>query len=408
LYVNVWIKMKILVISSRIPAVEKKGDQVVSFFRIMHLVRTHEVELICFGNEAESDDREAKQVLEEAGIVVHFVRWNPLVALVQLLKAILNSQISLQCTYFRSGEFQSVVEAVCTRFMPDLMYCVMIRTFANAASFKGPIYVDMVDSMGLNFSRRASMTTGLKRWLLNIECSRVSAFESSVAQRAVRSFVVSRIDKNAITCDKVDVIPLGIDMQRFSKCEHRAADPVIAFTGNMFYQPNVDAVLWFVQNCWSGVKDSVPGARMLIVGSNPRLSVQALGKLDKTIVVLGRVPSVASILNSAMVAIAPMQSGSGMQFKILEAMACGVPVVTTTLGLGDISATPGQDLLVADSPAEFSKAVVDLLKSQELAADVGEHGMQYVQSNHSWDALNERFEVACGIKKCSDDTGYRC
>lgn len=394
--------MKILVISSMVPAVEKKGDQVVSFFRIMHLARTHTVEVICFGDISKSEDNEAKQALEDRGIVVHFVRWKPLTTLLQLFKAIPNFQLPLQCAYFRSGEFQRVVEAVCNRFKPDLMYCVMIRVFANAASFEGRIFVDMVDSMGLNFSRRANMATGMKRLLLNLEYRRVSAFERSVAQRAVRSFVVSRIDKSAIASDKVDVIPLGIDMQRFKKEEIGVKEPCIAFTGNMFYQPNVDAVLWFVYNCWSAIKDSVPGVRLLIVGSNPLPSVVALGKLDKSLVVMGRVPSVASVLNTAMVAIAPMQSGSGMQFKILEAMACGVPVVTTTLGLGDISATPGQDLYLADSPAEFSKAVVSLLKSDFLAADVGDHGMRYVQSNHSWDRLNERFAIACGFNEVNE------
>ena len=393
--------MKILLIASRVPAVEKKGDQVVSFFRVMHMVRTHEVEVICFGDVANSDDREAKQTLEKAGIAVHFVRWKPLTALVQLLMAIPNFQMPAQCAYFLSGEFQRVVKTVCHRFKPDVMYCVMIRVFANAASFEGRIYVDMVDSMGLNFSRRASMATGLKRWLLTLEFRRVSAYENSVAQRVSRSFVVSRIDKNFISSDKVDAIPLGIDTHRFNKGKHRATGPVIAFTGNMSYQPNADAVLWFVEKCWAVVKDSVPGVRLLIVGNNPLPIVVALGMQDKAVVVMGRVPSVAFVLNTATVAIAPMQSGSGMQFKILEAMACCVPIVTTTLGLGDISALPGQDLLVADSPAEFSQAVISLLKSDVLAGEVGEHGMQYVQSNHSWDVLNERFAIACGIQEVS-------
>jgi glycosyltransferase involved in cell wall biosynthesis len=394
--------MKILVISSAVPSIDKKGDQVVSFFRIVHLARTHKVEVICFGDLSNSEDSQAKQALEEKGIVVHFVRWKLLTSFAQLFKAIPNFHMPLQCAYYRSGDFQTVVEAVCTRFKPDVMYCVMIRVFNNAACFDGRIYVDMVDSIGLNFSRRAKMAHGLRRWLLNLEYRRVSAFERSVAQRAVRSFVVSRIDRSAIASEKVDVIPLGIDMQRFKKEEIVVKELCIAFTGNMFYQPNVDAVLWFVYNCWSAIKDSVPGVRLLIVGRNPLPSVVALGELDKSLVVMGRVPSVASVLNTAIVAIAPMQSGSGMQFKILEAMACGVPVVTTTLGLGDISATPGQDLYLADSPAEFSKAVVSLLKSDFLAADVGDHGMRYVQSNHSWDRLNERFAIACDFNDVNE------
>ena len=92
-----------------------------------------------------------------------------------------------------------------------------------------------------------------------------------------------------------------------------------------------------------------------------------------------------------------MQSGSGMQFKILEAMACGVPVVTTARGLGDISASPGKDILVADSPKDFSRAVVSLLESEPLSRDVGDRGLRYVRANHSWDVLNERFVLACGI-----------
>jgi glycosyltransferase involved in cell wall biosynthesis len=394
--------MKILAISSNVPSIDKKGDQVVSFFRITHLARTHKVELICFGDLSNAEDSHAKQVLEEMGIVVHFVRWKLLTTFTQLFKAIPNFYMPLQCAYYRSGDFQKVVEAVCARFKPDTMYCVMIRVFANAASFDGRIYVDMVDSMGLNFSRRAKMAHGLKRWIFNLEYLRVSAFERIVAQRAVRSFVVSKIDKVAIASDKIDVIPLGIDMQRFKKAEIMVKDPCIAFTGNMFYQPNVDAVLWFVQNCWAAVKADIPAVRLLIAGSNPLPSVVALGELDKSIVVMGRVPSVASVLNTAMAAIAPMQSGSGMQFKILEAMACGVPVVTTNLGYGDISAIQGQDVLVADTPEEFSKAVISLLSSEVLAVDVGGNGMRYVQNHHSWDALNERFAIACGINMTTD------
>jgi len=385
--------------SSRIPAAEKKGDQVASFPRVMYLARTNQVELICFGSMAVPEDRQAKQILEAAGIVVHFVRWKPQVALARMLQAIPDSSVPFQCAYFQSGEFQRVVEVVSLRFMPDALYCVMVRIFMNAASFKGRIYVDMVDSMGLNFSRRASVAMGLKRWLLNLECRRVSAFERKVARRADRSFVVSRIDQQAIGAEKVDVIPLGVDMRRFRK--ERGQDPlgrVVAFTGNMGYQPNIEAVQWFVHHCWSEVKRLVPGVRLVIAGNGPASSLVALGELDNEITVTGRVPSMADILNASMVAVVPMQTGSGMQNKILEAMACGVPVVTTALGLGDIGARSGKEILVADSPMEFSMAVVSLLKSVQMATDIGDQGMQYVHANHSWEALNERFALACGLK----------
>jgi glycosyltransferase involved in cell wall biosynthesis len=389
--------MKIILISSRVPAADKNGDQVVSFFRVMYLSKKNSVEIICFGDILKQEDRDAKLVLEAAGIVVHFVKRKLWVSLGNLLLAIPNPKIPFQCALAKSSDFEKTINSVIQNSKPDLLYFVVIRICSNFVKYDGRIFVDLVDSMGLNFFRRASMTKGPLRWLLNLEASRVSAYERRIALKATRSFVVSKIDQNFIATDKVDVIPLGIDMQRFYKTENRAEGSIIAFTGNMFYQPNADAVLWFVQNCWLQVKFMVPGVRLLIVGSNPSHSILTLGKNDNDIIVTGRVPSVAYVLNTSTVAIAPMQSGSGMQFKILEAMACGVPVVTTTLGLGDISALPNQDLLVADSPVHFCNAVVSLLKSKLFAESVGECGMQYVRTHHSWDALNERFAKTCGI-----------
>ncbi len=96
-----------------------------------------------------------------------------------------------------------------------------------------------------------------------------------------------------------------------------------------------------------------------------------------------------------------MQSGSGMQFKILEAMACGIPVVTSTLGLGDIKAVPGEEVLVCDSPGKFVESTLSLLRSNELRNRIGSAGLLYVQKNHSWDAINSKFETVCTQGFCT-------
>ena len=389
--------MKLLAISGRIPAIDRNGDQVISYFRLSHLARNNTVELICFGNRDLPEDRTATLALEALGIVVHVVPWNKYSAMLQVLLAIPFPGMPFQCAYFRSRQFREVYQSVSARFAPDALYAVMFRVLPNAQDYQGRLFVDLVDSMGLNFGRRAGMEKGVKGWLLGIEARRVAAYEKQVAQRAERCFVVSGIDQQAIASDHVGVLPLGIDVTRFNRPVTAATAPLIAFTGNMFYQPNVDAMLWFAEHCWPAIKAAVPGVRVLVVGNRPQPSLVALGKADPAIEVMGRVPSVAEVIKTAAVAVAPMRSGSGMQFKILEAMACGVPVVATTIGQGDIGCVAGVDILVRDDAAEFAQDVISLLRSATLREQVGSAGYAYVQENHSWDAINQRFVQACHL-----------
>jgi glycosyltransferase involved in cell wall biosynthesis len=389
--------MKILLLSTRIPAPEKKGDQVIAWFRASYLARTHQVEIVCFGDASAKEDLAAKQRLEEQGIIVHLVRRSSFHALWQLLRAVPNQRMPFQSAWFRSSSFQRVAREVQERMEPDALYAIMVRILPNLPVEKQPplLYIEMVDSMGLNFSRRAEMARGLKRWLINLECRRISRAEREAAALAQCSFVVSHIDQKAIGSRKVEVIPLGIDFQRFKQESSPKSAPVVVFTGTMSYQPNIDAVEWFVHHCWQTVKQAVPSVKLIIAGGNPDAAVKALAQKDPAITVTGRVPSIAAILNEATVAIAPMQSGSGMQFKILEAMACATPVVTTTIGLGDIAAERGKELLTADTPSEFSQAVISLLQESAIATSIGDNGMNYVHHNHNWETLNHRFAELC-------------
>ncbi|MDB5961804.1 MAG: glycosyl transferase group 1 family protein [Massilia sp.] len=389
--------MRVLAIAGRIPAVDRNGDQVISYFRLTHLARHNTVELICFGDSSKDDDAAAVAVLEGHGIVVHLIQWNMPLAALHVLMALPDRSMPFQCAYFRSSAFAAAFSEVTARFTPDVLYSVMIRILPNAPGYRGRLFVDMVDSMGLNFGRRATMQRGLKGWLLGVEARRVAAFEKATAERAERCYVVSRIDQQAIGSNHVGVLPLGIDMQRFQPSATPITSPLLAFTGNMFYQPNVDAVLWFAEQCWPAIKAAVPGVRLVIVGNAPQPSVVALGKQDSAIDVMGRVPSMAAILKTAAVAIAPMRSGSGMQFKILEAMACAVPVVATTIGLGDIGAQAGTDIVIRDDGRDFAAAVIELLGSPEKRDVIGRAGMKYVQQHHSWDAINSTFVDECGL-----------
>src|SRR5437868_7433587 len=138
----------------------------------------------------------------------------------------------------------------------------------------------------------------------------------------------------------------------------------------MSYPPNVRAVSWFTEACFERIRAHVPGASLLIAGKAPVRQVRQLGEREG-ISVTGFVDSMPEMLRRATVAVAPMISGAGIQNKVLEAMACGLPVVTTTTGLGGIEAVPGRDLVVADDAGAFADAVSAFLCDRAQASVVG-------------------------------------
>ena len=385
--------MKILVLTSRVPALDKKGDQVIAFHRLTYLAKKgHSIKVISFGDMDNAEDCLAREILETYGIVVCFIPWNRWEATMNIFFAAICRNTPFQCALYKSSEFSAAFKEHIALFNPDVVYCILVRVAENLKRYKGKLFVEIIDSMGLNFNRRASMSKSIKKWMLNIEGRRISSYERYLADKSVRSFVVSTIDQKAIGSGKVDAIPLGVDLQKLDGFRYCGDRPIIIFTGNMNYQPNVDAICWFVSHCWTFIKQAMPGVQLVIAGNNPRASIVSLGDSDGSVKVTGRIAFMPSILKTASLAIAPMQSGSGMQFKILEAMASGIPVVVTSLGLGDIRAKHGEELLVADTSSEFVISILKLLNSLDLQAKIGRAGFNFVKENHAWDVLNAQFE----------------
>jgi glycosyltransferase involved in cell wall biosynthesis len=184
------------------------------------------------------------------------------------------------------------------------------------------------------------------------------------------------------------VVPNGVDTTFFhpappGMAPAPGADPQIVFTGMMAYYPNHDGVLYFADAIWPAIRRELPAAHWLIVGAEPPPAVRALDGAAG-ITVTGRVDDVRPYSWRSGVSIVPLRMGGGTRLKIVEALAMGQAVVSTSVGCEGIAVAPGRNLVVADDPAAFAAAVVDLLRDPARAAAIGAAGRALAEQQYSW------------------------
>jgi hypothetical protein len=213
----------------------------------------------------------------------------------------------------------------------------------------------------------------------------------AAALRAVERAAATMFDTVSVVSDherrlwpsgpaSVMVCPNGYDMPDPLP---PATTPTVSFVATMGWAPNTDAALWFGREVWPAVRRRVPDARLLLVGRDPPSSVRALA--SASIEVSGTVDDVRPYLAQTRVAVAPLRSGGGTRLKILEALAVGRPVVSTSIGVDGLEDLIGRGVVVADESAPFADAVADLLVDPEAAGTQGAAGRRAVADGHSWD-----------------------
>lgn len=306
------------------------------------------------------------------------------------LAAGLPRRVPLQVSYFRSGEFRRTLDSLLTNGAFDVVHATLIRILPYVWHTQDtPVAVDLIDSLTLNLQDRRSKVRWPLRLGYEMEYARVKSYEREVVRHFPGLVVSSPADRQVLGSDKVAVIPNGVDLDRFPYYSQEGRDPAtVIFTGNMGYHPNEEAVLWFASEVWPLVRATRADARFQVVGINPGEKVRALDGKDG-IEVAGMVPDVATYLGKATISVAPMNTGSGIQNKVLEAMSTGTPVVATSTANRGVGGEPGRDLLVADAPAELAGAVLRLLEDAQLREQLGNVGRGFVQRQFRWEGHAE-------------------
>lgn len=368
---------------------------------IKHLAaRGHQITLLALVSSAE----EAADLKKVAAYChraegIPFPRWRPLW---NLLLTLPRPSLPLQAAYASSPAMVRRVRQTLQRENFDIVHIEHLRgsTFARAVN-SVPTVWDSVDCISLLFERTLqSGPTLTSRLMARADLARTRRYEGRLASQHT-TLVTSPEDRKALhslaqrwgnpAAGEIVVLPNGVDLAYFAPQELPRQPDRVIFTGKMSYHANVAAALYLGREIMPRVWQHRPDVRLQIVGKDPAPAVRALAD-DPRVMVTGYVPDMRPFLASATVAATPLRYSVGIQNKVLEAMAMGTPVVTTSQARAALLARQDEHLFIGESADDFAAQVIRLLNNRELAAQIGAAGRRYVEEHHDWNRLAARLE----------------
>lgn len=376
--------MKLLVVLSRVPYPLEKGDKLRAYHLVTRLARHHRIYLFCL-----TDQRIAPEHLTHLSgycehiEVVHLPRWR---ILARLTTAAF-SRLPFQVAYFHHSIAQRAIDRAIASFKPDHVLCQLVRTTEYVRyHYDLAKTLDYMDTLSKGMERRTENASFWSRPLLRAETRRLIAYENLMLDLFDRHVIISAQDRDLLyhpQRDQVHVIPNGVDTEFFSP---RAAPKThdLLFTGNMNYPPNIDSVLYLVHKVLPLVRKERPRTTLLISGVDPTPRVRELARADPLITVSGRVPDIRESYAAATVFAAPMQIGTGLQNKLLEAMAMRMPCVTSALANNAVGAVPNESILIGTEPADYAGHILRLLGDVQECERIAGNGYRFVRSTFDW------------------------
>ena len=250
--------------------------------------------------------------------------------------------------------------------------------------------------------RRAMQTDfgNPRRWVAaaysSVQVRRLAKFERWACEQSHAVVAVSESDADAlrqlgVSAEKVTVIPNCIDTHAYQNYDGPLESFDVVFMGKMDYRPNIDATLWFVDTIWPAIRAQHPNATCAIVGQKPHARLDRIREVDG-ITVTGWVESVQPYLHGANVFIMPLRMGSGTRLKLIEAMAAGKAIVSTTIGAAGFPVSDGRELQIADSVPQFADAVNHILSNQTQSAAMSEAAREFA-AQYDWRVVTPAFDM---------------
>ncbi len=395
--------MKILFITTRWPVPPITGDRLRAYYMLKELSKHHRVTLISFCK----NPREMKKLTSsrmKLNLKPVYVKEG--FSYAKAFRGLFSAK-PLQLQFYYFSKMNRVIRQEIRSGNYDVIFTNMIRAAQYVSEINYlPKIVDLIDAVSLTYKRMLDYSAGKRNLFFEqvytLEKKRVLRYELEIIKKFDHALLVSEIDKNYFKpyapVDNVQVISNGVNTDYFHYSYNDYNPFRITFHGNIHYQPNNDAVSYFYHEIFPRIKMKEPRANFFIVGNQPRRSVLQMTS-DPDVYVTGRINDIRPYLLDSAVSICPIRMGAGMQNKILEAMAVGAPVVTSSVGLEGIDAQNGEHVLVADDADSFAEAVLQLMREKSYRRQISEQARHLIEEKYTWEkTLFPLMEMLAGMK----------
>lgn len=374
--------MKIFVLLSRIPFPIEKGDKLRAFHQIRCLAKNNEI-ILCTLSDMPVHP-EALKVLNDFCTEVHIIPIRKTGMIWNVLKAFFNGN-PLQVGYFYRCSVRKKIHALVERCKPDHIYCQLIRVSEYVKDLKIPKTLDYQDIFSTGAKRQAETAPFWMKPLLIMESRRLQRYEHNIFIKFEHKTIISQPDRDLLphsSREEVVIIPNGVDHAYFHPVKKQKTHDIV-FTGNMGYPPNIDAARFIAEEIFPLVLKQLPAATLLIAGANPHVKVQNLKASNIT--VTGWLADIRDSYATSRIFIAPMRIGTGLQNKLLEAMAMELPSITSILANQALGALENEEILVGTTAEEYTNHIIRLLQNESLSLALAQKGHDFVKREFSWE-----------------------
>lgn len=380
-------KQKLVVMLSRVPYPLEKGDKLRAFHHIKQLSNSYDIYLFAI-TKPSANNQIAENLLKEFCKEIHFVPVNILEKIIGTMESFFHFR-PLQIGLFHNLFTQRKIDRIIHRISPDAVFVQLHRMAPYVSNIAVPKVIDLQDAFSMGVSRRLHRVNMFLRPLYWFEYLLLKRYEQKMVQQFDKTIIISEVDRKWIDPNHEKGILLvqnGVDFE-FYQSEKIGKEYDLLFTGNMGYMPNIDAAEFLIKEIMPIVWKSLPATKVVLAGATPHSRVQNLA--SDRVLVTGFVDDLRVYYQRSKVFVAPMRMGSGLQNKLLEAMAMQIPSITSDVANKALKATDKQEIIVANNAKEIAEAIVMILSHEFDTTQLCANAFQFISNRYNWDSQTE-------------------